>query len=293
VADDLELARHAALRGAAVAMGYFAALAGLRHERKVDGSVVTEADRVVEQTIRDELAAARPGDTVLGEEGGEQAGREGSGAGGERAGGWGSGPNGSGRRRWIVDPIDGTALFVAGDDRWLVLLALEEDGEIVAGVAVVPAQGRIWWAERGAGAHEAPFGAGGIGAARRISVAGQRPDGLAGSRLGVVPALDDPAGGGNVVPAAPQVVGALADVARPRPWALHPPLAVARGDLDLAVQTSGHVWDFAATSLIVAEAGGCYRGPGGRRQPGPGPSVFARDADLAEAALRMLGPGQR
>ena len=285
VGDDLQLARQAALRGAAVAMGYFAALAGLRHEHKVDGSVVTEADRAVEQTIRDELAAARPGDAVLGEEGGELAGRE-------RAGGAGAEPDGSGRRRWIIDPIDGTALFVRGDDRWLVLLALEADGEIVAGVAVVPAQGRIWWAGRGAGAHEARFDAGGIGPARRISVAGDRPGGLAGSRLGVVPASDDPDGGGNVVPVAPEVAGPLVAVVPPRPWPLHPPLAVARGDLDLAVQTSGHVWDFAATALIVAEAGGCYRGFGGRRRPGPGPSVFARDGDLADAALRVLAPGQ-
>jgi histidinol-phosphatase len=183
-------------------------------------------------------------------------------------------------------------LFVRGDDRWLVLLALEADGEIVAGVAVVPAQGRIWWAERGAGAHEARFDAGGIGAARRISVAGDRPGGLAGSRLGVVPVFDDPGGGGNVVPVAPEVAGPLMAVTPARPWPLHPPLAVARGDLDLAVQTGGQVWDFAATSLIVAEAGGSYRGRAGRR-PGPGPSVFARDGDLADAALRLLGPGQR
>ena len=72
--DDLHLARGAALAGAAVAMRYFAALTELRHERKVDGSVVTEADRAVEATSREVLAAARPGDAILGEEGGEAAG---------------------------------------------------------------------------------------------------------------------------------------------------------------------------------------------------------------------------
>jgi histidinol-phosphatase len=324
VTDDLRVAQRAAMRGAAVAMRYFAALAGLRRERKVDGSVVTEADRAVERTIRAELAAARPGDAVLGEEGGRTGGD-------------------TGARRWIIDPIDGTALFVEGVDRWLVLLALEQDGEIVVGVAVVPAQGRIWWAGRGAGAYEAEIdltgsdaaeidaagpdaaginaanpgaakpgaagagaaksgaakpgaaGAGaagpglaGIGAGRRIAVAPGRTGGLAGSRLGVLPAFDDPATGANAVPAAPAVAAPLLAVTAARPWTLHPPLAVARGDLDLAVQTSGQVWDFAATSLIVAEAGGSYRGLDGRRRPDAGPAVFARDADLAEAALHTL-----
>jgi histidinol-phosphatase len=264
VGDDLQVARRAALRGASVAMRYFTAPAGLRRELKRDGSVVTEADRAVEQAVRDELAAARPGDAVLGEEGGQS--------------------DGAGGRRWIIDPIDGTALFVDGDDRWLVLLALEVDGEIEAAVAVVPAQRRIWWAGRGAGAYEAGLD----GEPRRISVAGDRPDGLAGARLGVLPTFTDPETGENVVPKAPAVVAPLLAVTPARPWALHPPLAVARGDLDLAVQTSGQVWDFAATSLIVAEAGGVYRGLDGRRRPGPGPSVFARDEDVARAALRVL-----
>ncbi|MCA2218966.1 inositol monophosphatase family protein [Wangella sp. NEAU-J3] len=208
-----------------------------------------------------------------------------------------------GVRRWIIDPIDGTALFVEGIGRWLVLLALELNGEIEVGVAVVPAQRRIWWARRGAGAYEAEIdaavldaavlgaagpAAAGIGVGRRIAVAPVRPGGLAASRLGVLPVFDDPATGANVVPKAPAVAAPLLTVTPARPWTLHPPLAVARGDLDLAVQTSGQVWDFAATALIVTEAGGTYRGLDGRRRPGGGPSVFARDPDLAEAAVHTL-----
>jgi histidinol-phosphatase len=271
VEDDLQLARRAALAGADVAMRYFAALTELRQERKVDGSVVTEADRSVEAAVRGVLTAARPGDAVLGEEGGQT----GAGAG-----------DGRGGRRWIVDPIDGTALFVAGDDRWLVLVALEEAGEVVAGVAVVPVQGRIWWARRGHGAWEAATDD--LDAARRISVAPDGPDGVPSSRLAVLPTFDDPVTGANVVPKAPGVVAALLAVTPARPWTLHPPLLVARGELDLAVQTSGQVWDFAATSLIVAEAGGAYAGLDGRTRPGAGPSVFARDARLRDAALALL-----
>jgi histidinol-phosphatase len=66
--SDLELARRAALTGAAVGLRYFAALAQLPRQLKADGSVVTEADRAVEAAVRGVLAEARPDDAVLGEE---------------------------------------------------------------------------------------------------------------------------------------------------------------------------------------------------------------------------------
>jgi histidinol-phosphatase len=281
VEDDLRLAIRAALAGADVALRYFSALTGLRREVKVDGSVVTEADRAVEATIRGVLADVRPGDAVLGEEGGQSDGLSGD------------------RRRWIIDPIDGTALFVNGDDGWLVLLALEVDGEIVAGVAVVPAQGRIWWAQRGHGAFEAWITD--LDAARRIAVAAveaeardagrqmtDAPADLAASRLSILPVSNDPVSGANVLPKAPHVVEQLLAVTPALPWDVHPPLLVARGDRDLAVQTSGQVWDFAATSLIVTEAGGTYRSSGGSADPAAGPSVFARTPVLAQVAAQLL-----
>jgi histidinol-phosphatase len=273
VKDDLQLAIRAALAGADVALRYFSALAGLRREVKVDGSVVTEADRAVEATIREVLGTARPGDAVLGEEGGQSGPREGR------------------RRRWIIDPIDGTALFVTGSDGWLVLLALEEDGDVVAGVAVVPVQRRIWWARRGHGAFEAssadldPARADGF---RRISVASGDSADPATSRLSVLPVFNDPVTGANVVPKAPGVVAPLLAVTPALAWDVHPPLLVARGDRDLAVQTSGQVWDFAATSLIVTEAGGYYAGLGGGSRPAAGPSIFARSRALGEAAAAIL-----
>jgi histidinol-phosphatase len=256
---DLELARRAALAGAAVGMRYFAALAALPTESKPDGSVVTEADRAVESAIREVLARARPDDAILGEEAG-QTGRPGS-------------------RRWIVDPIDGTALFVDGDDRWLVLVALAEAGVVVAGVALVPAQRRIWWAERGGGAFSATVSGSAVVHERRIAVDRDRPDVLAG----VIPA-------DGLSAAERDMVARLGTVARVVPWRTHAALLVASGELDLAIQTRGEVWDFAATSLIVEEAGGCFSGLGGQRRPGPGPSLFARSPALHAAALRQLTP---
>jgi histidinol-phosphatase len=100
---------------------------------------------------------------------------------------------------------------------------------------------------------------------------------VAGSRLGVVP--ED---WGR------ELVAPLKEVTPALPWPIHPGLMVARGDLDLAVQTGGQIWDFASTSLIVREAGGSYSGVDGRLEPGPGASVYARSDALRRAALELV-----
>ena len=258
---DLQLARRAALAGAAVGLRYFAALAELPREYKSDGSVVTEADRAVEGAIREVLADARPTDSILGEE---------------------TGQTGQSGRRWIIDPIDGTALFVTGDNRWLVLLALEEAGEIVVGVVVVPAQARIWWARRGCGAFEANFSGSDVGDERPVTVNRDRPDTLTGSVLGVIPTDD------GLVPAEREMIAPLIAVASMTPWSVHAALLVAGGQFDLAVQTRGQLWDFAAPSLIVEEAGGYFSGLDGQTKPAPGPALFARSPALRAAALQAL-----
>jgi histidinol-phosphatase len=257
VETDLRLAQRAAITGAAVALPHFAALADLPHELKADGSVVTVADRAVESAIRDVLAAARPHDAVLGEEHGESAGPDAT-------------------RRWIVDPIDGTALFVAGDDRWLILIALEEAGEIVVGLAAHPAQGSIFWATRGGGAFEGRIIGGRVVAETPIRVADGGPDTPAGSRFAALPENWSP------------LVAPLAALTPALPWRVHPALLVARGDLDIALQTGGQIWDFAATSLIVTEAGGTFSDLSGRRRPGAGASLYARSDTLRRATLGVL-----
>jgi len=256
VETDLQLAQRAALTGAAVALPHFAALADLPREVKTDGSVVTAADRAVESAIREVLTAARPGDAILGEE---------------------EGQTGTGGRRWIIDPIDGTALFVDGDDRWLVLIALEVDGEMVAAVAAHPAQGSIWWASLDGGSFEGRVVGGRVVAETPVHVSAGA-DSVAGSRFAVVP--ED---------WARELVAPLEELTPAVPWPIHPALMIARGDLDLGVQTGGQIWDFAATSLIVREAGGSFSGLNGRRSPGPGASVYARSDALREAALEVAG----
>lgn len=207
---DLQLAQRAALTGATVALPHFAALADLPRELKADGSVVTAADRAVEAAIREVLTEARPGDAILGEEEGQT---------GEEA-----------HRRWIIDPIDGTALFVAGDPRWLILVALEEGGEMVAAVAAHPAQGSLWWAAKGAGAFEGRVVGGRVVADTPVHVTAEGADAVVGSRFAVVP--ED--WGKELVAPVKALTPALA-------WPIHPALMIARGDLDVAVQTGGQI----------------------------------------------------
>ena len=126
MSHDLAFALSLADDADAIALGRFRA-ADLRVETKPDLSPVTEADRRVEERLRDRIAAERPGERVLGEELGEDAG-EGD--------------------RWIVDPIDGTRNYSRGIPVWATLLALEDRVAVVS----APALGLRWWATRGGGA---------------------------------------------------------------------------------------------------------------------------------------------
>lgn len=102
-------------------------------ETKPDGSPVTQVDLEVERLLCERIAARRGGDTVVGEESGHSV-QEGS------------------RWLWYLDPIDGTKRFVAADPKWMTLIALAYDEEMIVGVVDYPALGQRWWASRGHGA---------------------------------------------------------------------------------------------------------------------------------------------
>ena len=131
MSPDLELALRLADAADAISLARFRSR-DLVVETKPDLTPVTEADREVEHELRAMLGAERRRDAILGEE---------------------QGASGSGRRRWIIDPIDGTRNYSRGVPVWATLIALEEDGQVVLGVVSAPALHRRWWAERGAGAH--------------------------------------------------------------------------------------------------------------------------------------------
>ena len=126
---DLAFALSLADAADAVTLPRFRA-ADLHVETKADLTPVTDADRAVERLLRERIAGERDGESVLGEEEGDDGGAV----------------------RWIVDPIDGTRNFSRGMPVWATLIALERDGARVLGVVSAPALGRRWWAARGEGA---------------------------------------------------------------------------------------------------------------------------------------------
>ena len=126
---DLRFAHELADAADAITLARFRAH-DLRVETKPDLTPVSEADRAAEEAIRELVARERSGESVLGEEFGDDGGAV----------------------RWVVDPIDGTRNYVRGIPVWGTLLALERDGRAEVAVASAPALGRRWWAERGAGA---------------------------------------------------------------------------------------------------------------------------------------------
>jgi histidinol phosphatase-like enzyme (inositol monophosphatase family) len=98
---------------------------------KADLSPVTAADVASEKAFIAEISKAFPDDSIFGEESGmTRKGEE---------------------RRWIVDPIDGTKAFTRGISTWSVLGALEDRGNVVAGVAHFPALGLTYSARLGGG----------------------------------------------------------------------------------------------------------------------------------------------
>ena len=93
-------------------------------ERKGDATPVTEADRAAEEAMRRILRAEAGRDTIIGEEFGAEAGSSG--------------------RSWVLDPIDGTAGFLAGRPLFGTLIALVVEGWPVLGIIDQPILGERW-----------------------------------------------------------------------------------------------------------------------------------------------------
>lgn len=219
---DLDLARRLADAADAVTLPRFRA-ADLRVTRKPDRTPVTDADTAAEDALRAALAAERPGDAVLGEEGG-----------GDLVGG---------ARGWVLDPIDGTKNFSRGLPVWATLIGLTVGGRCEVGMVSAPALGRRWWAATGRGAWttDAP------GAEpRRITVSGVTD--LADAYLSTTDARSFTGGGYARLAAAVWETRAFGDF-----WQY---CLVAEGAIDVAVDGAASPWDLAALVPIVREAGG-------------------------------------
>jgi histidinol-phosphatase len=130
-AKELAFGRDVAKRAGQLALRYREG--GIGVEIKSDESPVTVADKECEKLIVGAIDETFPEDGVLGEEGATKESNN--------------------KRKWIVDPIDGTRDFIRGTKAWSVLIGLEEAGEVVAGFAYFPATGDMYSASKGGGAY--------------------------------------------------------------------------------------------------------------------------------------------
>ncbi len=203
----------------------FREVENLQVSSKSAGDFVSLADIRAEKIIKEDLLEARPTYGFLAEESGEIEGSD---------------PT----RRWIVDPLDGTTNFLHGIPHFAVSIALEHKGEIVAGVIYDPSKDECFLAEKGQGAfvNEA-----------RLRVSDRR------SLIECVFATGLPFAGRPDLPRTlrqlAQLLPATAGVRRFGAAALD--LAyVAAGRYDGFWEESLNIWDIAAGTIIVKEAGG-------------------------------------
>jgi myo-inositol-1(or 4)-monophosphatase len=232
--------------------------------------IVTEMDRKSEALITRRIRAHRPGDAVLGEEGGQTSGAEEGEAGPPT------------RVRWVVDPLDGTVNYLYGLRDWAVSIAAEVDGAVVAGVVEVPRHGETFTAVAGRGAwlHR--------GEARlplRCSAGVSLGQALVGTGFGYDAGRRQVQG---------EVVAALLPHVRDirRAGSASVDLcSVAAGRLDAFYERGLNYWDFAAGGLIAREAGATVGGLAGRTEStsmtvAAGPGLYQE----LEAFLSRLNP---
>jgi histidinol-phosphatase len=220
---------------------------------KPDQSPVTEADVRAEELIRATLSRHFPAYGFYGEETGQHAMQAES--------------------IWLVDPIDGTKSFVRESPFFSTQIALMRGGRLVLGVSNAPLFGELAWAEEGAGA-------------------------WLNERAVRVSAVSDLA-------AAAMSSGNLKGLTSPPRWERYGELVarvnysrgygdfahyhmLARGALDVVIESGVNILDIAALTVIVREAGGTFTDLEGAAVGLDTTSVLATNGRLHAAVLEAL-----
>ena len=258
----LNVMANAALRASRGLLRDFGEVEQLQVSIKGPGEFVSTADLKAERTLKNELTRARPGYGLLFEESGAEPGTD---------------P----RHRWIVDPLDGTTNFLHGIPHFAISIALERDGEIVAGLVYDPVRDEMYSAEKGLGAYVND---------RRLRVSARRQLGEAviGTGMPYGAQGDHP----HYLATLSAIMAATSGVRRMGSAALD--LAyVAAGRFDGYWEFGLEPWDIAAGMLLVREAGGYISDlSGGHAMMASGDVLAANDhlhlplAALIREALR-------
>ena len=255
VAAHLDLALELADAADAITTARFRAR-DLLVTTKPDLTPVSEADKAVEQAIRDRLADAT-GHAVLGEE-------------------FGADPGAAvdAEFRWIIDPIDGTKNYVRGVPIWATLVGLEQAGELVVGVVAAPALGMRWSAGRGLGAHR-------NGDKLSVSSVSEIADAHLSFAWDTSERFHALGMGERLLALSHRCwrTRGIGDF-----WQ-H--MLVAEGAFDISIDPIVSLWDVAALVPIVEEAGGRWSTLDGRADP-DGKSFVCTNGELHDSVLAAL-----
>jgi histidinol-phosphatase len=248
---ELQAALEAAQMAADVIRGFYGKKPTVR--TKPDLSPVTEADIEAEKVIRAVLEQAFPSYGFYGEETGQRAIEA---------------PN-----LWLVDPIDGTKSFVRETPFFSTQIALMREGELVLGVSSAPVYGELAWAEKGGGAflNDRPIRVSSIAILGHAFISTGNLKSLTGS------------------PRWERLRALIGRVARIRGYGdfVHYHL-LARGALDVVIESDVNILDIAALAVVVREAGGIFTDLDGNHVELETRSVLAANDDLHPVVLEML-----
>ena len=224
---------------------------------KADGTWVTSVDEDVERTLRSMILDRFPEHAVLGEEDGRQ------------------GP--ADAPTWILDPIDGTSNFVKGNPVFATLVAVQVDGQELAGVVSAPALSTRWDGMVGGPAHQdgRPIRVSQVTAMSEAEVAFGGLDyftqrGLGDGVIRLIDATRRQRGYGDF-------------------WN-H--CLVAAGSTELAIEAEVSLWDLAAVKVVVEAAGGRFTDLAGKRTANGG-NAISSNGRLHDEALALLDPSGR
>ena len=234
----------------------FGEIENLQVSKKGPADFVTTADKKAEEVLVAGLTKARPRFGFLLEEGGKIEGADTS-------------------NRWIIDPLDGTTNFLHGIPHFSISIALERDGEPVAGVIYEPITDQMFWAEKGQGAYLN---------GRRIRVSARRrlEESLFATGIPFAGKQDHD----RFLSQLKAVMAVSAGVRRFGSAALD--LAyVAAGRYEGFWEFGLHPWDIAAGIVLVREAGGFVTdiGGGGMMESG---EILAANDSLHGPLLKIL-----
>ncbi len=235
----------------------FGEVQNLQVSVKGPGDYVSQADKRAEEIIFNELKRARPDYSFLMEESGAVEGTD---------------P----QHRWVIDPLDGTTNFLHGLPMFSVSIALERQGQYVAGVVYNPAMDELYTAERGGGAFLND---------RRLRVANRTR--LTDCVIGTgVPHLGR-GHHGNYLLELRNIMGEVSGIRRLGSAALD--LAyVAAGRFDGFWEDALKPWDIGAGIVLIREAGGFVTDRNGRMDGLDGSSIIAGNELIYRALLKQL-----